>query len=153
MHRDFYKLGAEPFRLTPDPAFVLAHQSYLTAQTRMRHALEQGDGILVVTGGPGTGKTALIANFLSRLPPDRVLTANIDACAEAAELDEGDVMVSWLPLYHDMGLVGFLAIPMTAGVPLVQAAPQDFMAHPGNWMRWISDWGPSFCTFPFSTSS
>ena len=50
-------------------------------------------------------------------------------------------MVSWLPLYHDMGLVGFLAIPMTTGVQLVQAAPQDFMAKPGNWMQWISDWG------------
>ena len=40
-------------------------------------------------------------------------------------------MVSWLPLYHDMGLVGFLAIPMTTGVDLVLAAPQDFLAHPG----------------------
>lgn len=73
--------------------------------------------------------------------PDRVLSANIDACCEAAELAEGDVMVSWLPLYHDMGLVGFLALPMTKGVDLVQAAPQDFLAHPGNWMQWISDWG------------
>src|SRR5918993_1281199 len=73
--------------------------------------------------------------------PDRVLTANIDACCQAAELSTGEVMVSWLPLYHDMGLVGFLAIPMTTGVQLVQAAPQDFMAKPGNWMQWISDWG------------
>jgi fatty-acyl-CoA synthase len=73
--------------------------------------------------------------------PDRVLTANVDACCEAAELRDGEVMVSWLPLYHDMGLVGFLAIPMTMGVQLVQAAPQDFMAKPGNWMQWISDWG------------
>jgi fatty-acyl-CoA synthase len=82
--------------------------------------------------------------------PDRVLTANIDACCEAAQLSEREVMVSWLPLYHDMGLVGFLAIPMTTGVQLVQAAPQDFMAKPGNWMQWISDWrgtataGPNF---------
>ena len=59
-------------------------------------------------------------------------------------------MVSWLPLYHDMGLVGFLAIPMTTGVDLVLAAPQDFLAHPANWMQWISDWrgtataGPNF---------
>jgi fatty-acyl-CoA synthase len=73
--------------------------------------------------------------------PDRVLTANIDACCEAAELSLAEVMVSWLPLYHDMGLVGFLSIPMTRGVQLVQAAPQDFLAHPGNWMQWISDWG------------
>jgi fatty-acyl-CoA synthase len=82
--------------------------------------------------------------------PDRVLSANIDACCEAAELGIGEVMVSWLPLYHDMGLVGFLALPMTMGVDLVQAAPQDFLAHPGNWMQWISDWhgtataGPNF---------
>ena len=86
--------------------------------------------------------------------PDRVLRANIDACCIAAELCDipgsEEVMVSWLPLYHDMGLVGFLSIPMTTGVQLVQAAPQDFMAKPGNWMQWISDWrgtataGPNF---------
>jgi fatty-acyl-CoA synthase len=82
--------------------------------------------------------------------PDRVLTANIDACCEAAELSQAEVMVSWLPLYHDMGLVGFLALPMSRGVQLVQAAPQDFLARPGNWMQWISDWrgtataGPNF---------
>ena len=73
--------------------------------------------------------------------PDRVLTANIDASCTAAELTLDEVMVSWLPLYHDMGLVGFLSIPMTRGVQLVQAAPQDFLARPGNWMQWISDWG------------
>jgi fatty-acyl-CoA synthase len=73
--------------------------------------------------------------------PDRVLSANIDAACDAALLTEGDVMVSWLPLYHDMGLVGFLSIPMTKGVDLVQAAPQDFLAHPGNWMQWLSDYG------------
>ena len=82
--------------------------------------------------------------------PDRVLSANIDAACEAALLGTGEVMVSWLPLYHDMGLVGFLALPMTKGVDLVQAAPQDFMVKPGNWMQWISDWrgtataGPNF---------
>ena len=84
--------------------------------------------------------------------PDRVLSANIDAIAAVARLgdDSDEVMVSWLPLYHDMGLVGFLAIPMTTGVDLVLAAPQDFLAHPGHWMEWISDWrgtataGPNF---------
>jgi fatty-acyl-CoA synthase len=82
--------------------------------------------------------------------PDRVLSANLDAACEAAVLGAGETMVSWLPLYHDMGLVGFLALPMTKGVDLVQAAPQDFLAHPGNWMQWISDYrgtataGPNF---------
>ncbi len=82
--------------------------------------------------------------------PDRVLTANVDASCSAAELDAYEVMVSWLPLYHDMGLVGFLSVPMLNGVHLVQAAPQDFMAHPGHWMEWVSTWkgtataGPNF---------
>lgn len=82
--------------------------------------------------------------------PDRVLTANLDAIIEAGAVVEEDVLVSWLPLYHDMGLVGCLALPMTSGIGLVQAAPQDFLAHPGNWMRWISDYrgtataGPNF---------
>ncbi|MBK8333719.1 MAG: AMP-binding protein [Acidimicrobiaceae bacterium] len=82
--------------------------------------------------------------------PDRVLRANLDASCTAAQLGVGEVMVSWLPLYHDMGLVGFLSLPMTVGVDLVQAAPQDFLAKPGNWMQWISDWrgtataGPNF---------
>jgi fatty-acyl-CoA synthase len=81
--------------------------------------------------------------------PDRVLSANIDAIATAACLEE-EVMVSWLPLYHDMGLVGFLAIPMTTGVDLVLAGPQDFLAHPAHWMEWVSEWrgtataGPNF---------
>lgn len=82
--------------------------------------------------------------------PERVLCANVDASCVAAELTEDEVMVSWLPLYHDMGLVGFLSIPMLKGVQLVQAAPQDFMSHPGSWLQWISDWkgtataGPNF---------
>jgi fatty-acyl-CoA synthase len=71
--------------------------------------------------------------------PDRVLGANIDAATTAVGIQDGEVMVSWLPLYHDMGLVGFVAIPMCFGLTLVQAAPQDFLAHPASWMQWISD--------------
>ncbi len=82
--------------------------------------------------------------------PDRVLTANLDAACQAGDITGDDVLMSWLPLYHDMGLVGCLALPMTIGIDLVQAAPQDFMAHPGHWMQWISDYratataGPNF---------
>jgi fatty-acyl-CoA synthase len=83
--------------------------------------------------------------------PDRVLGANLDAIESALGLRaDVDVAVSWLPLYHDMGLVGLLATPMTMGVDLALAAPQDFLAHPGGWMEWISTYrgtctaGPNF---------
>ena len=74
--------------------------------------------------------------------PNHVVAANLDAILTAADVDvDTDVMVSWLPLYHDMGLVGFCILPMSAGIDLVLAAPQDFLASPGRWMEWISDYG------------
>lgn len=74
--------------------------------------------------------------------PNHAMAANLDAIIEAAEVDvDTDVMVSWLPLYHDMGLVGFCILPMSAGIDLVLGAPQDFMASPGRWMEWISTYG------------
>jgi fatty-acyl-CoA synthase len=74
--------------------------------------------------------------------PHRAVCANLDAIAQAAELDvERDVLVSWLPLYHDMGLVGLLTLAMTTGTRFVLAAPQDFLASPGRWMDWMSTYG------------
>jgi fatty-acyl-CoA synthase len=74
--------------------------------------------------------------------PDRVLCANLDAVTEAAALDpDDDVLVSWLPLYHDMGLVGLLTLPMSTGTALVLGAPQDFTARPARWMEWMSTYG------------
>ncbi len=83
--------------------------------------------------------------------PNHVVAANLDAIIDAAEVDfDTDVMVSWLPLYHDMGLVGFCILPMASGLDLVLGAPQDFLASPGRWMEWISTYkgtataGPNF---------
>jgi fatty-acyl-CoA synthase len=83
--------------------------------------------------------------------PNHVVAANLDAIVEAADVDvDTDVMVSWLPLYHDMGLVGFCILPMAMGIDLVLGAPQDFLASPGRWMEWISTYrgtataGPNF---------
>jgi fatty-acyl-CoA synthase len=74
--------------------------------------------------------------------PHRAVCANLDAIAEAAALDvDRDVLVSWLPLYHDMGLVGLLSLSMSTGTRLVLGAPQDFLAAPARWMRWMSRYG------------
>ena len=74
--------------------------------------------------------------------PHRCVAANLDAIVATAELEPGrDVGVSWLPLYHDMGLIGLLAAPMTTGMDLALAAPQDFLAAPARWMEWMSAFG------------
>ncbi|HVM10199.1 MAG TPA: fatty acyl-AMP ligase [Acidimicrobiales bacterium] len=74
--------------------------------------------------------------------PHRVILANLDGVAAAAEMDpDDDVLVSWLPLYHDMGLIGLMTLSMINGCRLVLGAPQDFMGAPARWMQWISDFG------------
>ncbi|MDT7709210.1 MAG: fatty-acyl-CoA synthase [Pseudonocardiales bacterium] len=67
------------------------------------------------------------------------LHANITAMMEAARLDiDRDVMVSWLPLFHDMGMVGFLTVPMVTGLELVTVTPVDFLTRPLLWAELIS---------------
>jgi fatty-acyl-CoA synthase len=67
------------------------------------------------------------------------LMANVMAMAEKAELStETDIMVSWLPLFHDMGMVGFLTVPMMLGIELVKVTPVEFLSAPLLWMELIS---------------
>jgi fatty-acyl-CoA synthase len=69
----------------------------------------------------------------------RNLWANIESMCRAADLDTGrDVMVSWLPLFHDMGMVGFLTLPMCRGIELVKVTPADFLSSPLLWPELIS---------------
>ena len=72
--------------------------------------------------------------------PHATICANLDAIATAARLDpDGDVLCSWLPLYHDMGLIGLLTTAMASGADLALAAPQDFLAAPARWTEWMSE--------------
>lgn len=80
--------------------------------------------------------------------PDRTICANLDAICTAGRLAEDEVFVSWLPLYHDMGLVGLLCTPMTTGRTLVLAAPQDFTSSPRRWMEWLSTYGGTMTAGP-----
>ena len=67
------------------------------------------------------------------------LYANMTAMVQAAALDPtNDVMVSWLPLFHDMGMVGFLTLPMALGLELVKVTPAEFMSRPLLWAELIS---------------
>ncbi|HEU4997283.1 MAG TPA: AMP-binding protein [Gemmatimonadaceae bacterium] len=62
------------------------------------------------------------------------LIANIRAIAEAIALRPTDVAVSWLPLYHDMGLIGTWLNAMAHGIPLLLMSPLAFLARPERWL-------------------
>ena len=59
-----------------------------------------------------------------------------------------DVTVSWVPLFHDMGMVGCLLVAMSAGTPMVSVTPADFLAHPGLWPDLLSRYGGSLTAAP-----
>jgi 1-acyl-sn-glycerol-3-phosphate acyltransferase len=62
------------------------------------------------------------------------LLANIRAMGEAEGVGAGDVFVSWLPLYHDMGLIGAWLASLYFGMPLVVMPPTDFLRRPSRWL-------------------
>ncbi|OYT81438.1 non-ribosomal peptide synthetase [Pseudomonas sp. PGPPP2] len=57
------------------------------------------------------------------------------------DLNPDDVIVSWLPLYHDMGLIGGLLQPIFSGVPCVLMSPAYFLGRPLRWLEAISQYG------------
>lgn len=68
--------------------------------------------------------------------------------SEAIALNEQDVIVSWLPLYHDMGLIAGFLLPLIQGVPLVLMSPFDWVAHPAQLFRAIHEYHGTLCWLP-----
>lgn len=75
MYAEHYQLQSDPFRLTPDPDFSFTHQSYGKAWAYMQYALRQGEGFLVITGRPGSGKTTLVRSLLAELEKQQIASA------------------------------------------------------------------------------
>ncbi|HEU5475773.1 MAG TPA: fatty acyl-AMP ligase [Actinophytocola sp.] len=77
------------------------------------------------------------------------LMCNVAAMAERAALDvENDIMVSWLPMFHDMGMVGFYTTPMIVGVRLVKVTPADFLSAPLLWAQLITKYRATITAAP-----
>lgn len=74
--------------------------------------------------------------------------ANIRAMAQAIDARSSDVFVSWLPLYHDMGLIGAWLGSLYVGFPLVVMSPLAFLARPARWLQAISHWRGTLTAAP-----
>jgi 8-amino-7-oxononanoate synthase len=78
------------------------------------------------------------------------LMANIRAIHQAFGLQNEDSSVFWLPMYHDMGLVGGVLVPVFAGATNVSISPATFLKSPITWLAAISKYratisgGPNF---------
>jgi acyl-CoA synthetase (AMP-forming)/AMP-acid ligase II len=67
------------------------------------------------------------------------ILANVRGFVDRMRIQPDDVVVSWLPLYHDMGLIGTMIGPLMADVELVSIPPQDFLRRPDFWLRVLGE--------------
>ena len=101
-----------PFVVKPDDLALIQYTSGSTGRPR---------GVMLTHGN-------LVAN-------ERMVARGYDLSPEAAfDFSETDIWFSWLPMYHDMGLIGSLLQPLYIGCPFVLMAPEHFLLRP---MRWI----------------
>jgi len=63
------------------------------------------------------------------------LLANMRAIGEAIQLGPDDIGVSWLPLYHDMGLIGAWLTLLHFGIPVAMMSPLAFLTRPERWLQ------------------
>ncbi|WDT73290.1 MAG: AMP-binding protein [Candidatus Manganitrophus sp.] len=98
------------------------------ASERPKVDLRAEDPALIqfTSGSTGLPKGVLLAH-------ENVL-ANIRAIGQAAQIGPGDVGVSWLPLYHDMGLIGSWLGALYFGIPITILSPLTFLTRPERWL-------------------
>ena len=72
----------------------------------------------------------------------------LQSYSQALALSASDVVVSWLPLYHDMGLIAGFLLPLVQGIPLVLMSPFDWVKHPALLLRAIDRYEGTLCWLP-----
>jgi fatty-acyl-CoA synthase len=95
----------------------------------------------LTSGSTGSPKAVVITH--------RNVYSNAEAMFIGAEYDVNrDVMVSWLPCFHDMGMIGFLTVPMYFGAELVKVTPMDFLRDTLLWAKLIDKYKGTMTAAP-----
>ncbi|MBN2117079.1 MAG: AMP-binding protein [Anaerolineales bacterium] len=154
------------------PAAIVTYPEF---ETEVRAALQKGDSVrsVVVTNRIESQSEVDFASWkgLRRKPEDIVLLQHssgttglqkgvalshhavfnqLNSYGKSLLLAENDVIVSWLPLYHDMGLIAGFLMPILAGIPLVLMSPFDWVRAPYKLLQSVSKyhgtltWLPNF---------
>jgi acyl-CoA synthetase (AMP-forming)/AMP-acid ligase II len=76
------------------------------------------------------------------------IIANVRMIQAAFELDADTQTVSWLPLFHDMGLIGFVLVPFYLGCTSTILSPAAFLERPVRWLRAIDRYRGTITSAP-----
>jgi acyl-CoA synthetase (AMP-forming)/AMP-acid ligase II/acyl carrier protein len=131
------------------PAVVIApeHHPGLAVPTTLAVPGAEADPTSWGRPGTATGPDVAIIQYTSGstgrprgvLVRHDSLAANTAAIAEVFGLNADSRGLTWLPPFHDMGLVGGLLTPVAAGIPVRILAPGDFLKAPLWWLRQITE--------------
>ncbi|MBI3072174.1 MAG: AMP-binding protein [Deltaproteobacteria bacterium] len=114
-------------------AVLIPEMAHATPRAASLPEIDENDLALIqYTSGP-LGEPTGVA-----LTHNNIL-ANIDGIASVLRLSDADIALTWVPLVHDMGLIGMLLTSFYARAQLFVMPPQVFLMRPHAWLRAISD--------------
>lgn len=169
---DRYRADLSALVSVTQPAAIVTYPQF---EAEVRSALHEGDSVRAVivtdqvepaseidfTSWKGLGRDAHDIGLLQHSSgttglqkgvalSHRAVFNQLAAYGRALSLSENDVIVSWLPLYHDMGLIAGFLMPILSGIPLVLMSPFDWVRAPYRLLQSISSyrgtltWLPNF---------
>ncbi|MBL4890492.1 MAG: AMP-binding protein [Rhizobiaceae bacterium] len=101
------------------------------------------DATIVVQHTSGTTGAQKAIGFSSRQ-----IIAHAAAMKTTLDINDKDVIASWLPLYHDMGFIACLVTPLLLGIKIVEISPFVWVANPGLLFDVIEQHRATFCWLP-----
>lgn len=137
-------IGARLVVVPPELRDFLADQrlpAELVAPEDIRARL--GEPLPALRLGPGDPALIQFSSGSTGNPKGIWLThgnilANLRGFARRMRIQPDDFVVTWLPLYHDMGLIGTMIAPIAAAVPVAIFSPLDFLRRPAFWLQLLS---------------
>lgn len=118
----------------------LASETPVVASFRVERSFHETAFIQYTSGSTGSPKGVVVTHYN--------LVANMRAISEAAGFGPDERSFNWLPLYHDMGLVGGFLIGLYIGIPTFVLPPRLFVARPDSWLRAMSQFRATFACAP-----
>ncbi|MFD0689921.1 AMP-binding protein [Actinomadura fibrosa] len=173
--RDTYAAHLEGVLAVAEPAVVVVQEENAELA---RDAVRGAGGKAAFVAAPaealaeasGTGRSALVPRLPGARDPEDMallqftsgssgtprgvrvswgaLSANVRAIRDWLEWRPDDVFASWLPLFHDMGLVGGMVFPVSTGTDLWIMTPEQFVRSPRRWLDCFGRHGATITTAP-----